>query len=43
MIRIEKGKSLIEFEQQKINKLVTIPFHTKVNSVLDENIGEVLT
>jgi integrase len=40
MIRIEKGKSLIEFEQQKTGKLMTIPLHTKVKMVLDKNNGE---
>ena len=40
MIRIEKGKSLIEFEQQKTGKLMTIPLHPKVKSVLDEKKGE---
>ena len=40
MIRIEKGKSLIEFEQQKTGKLMTIPIHAKVQQILDKNKGE---
>ena len=40
MIRIEKGKSLIEFEQQKTGKLMTIPVHAKVQKLLDKNKGE---
>jgi len=40
MIRIEKGKSLIEFEQQKTEKLMTIPIHAKVQKLLDKNKGE---
>ena len=40
MIRIEKGKSLIEFEQQKTGKLMTIPIHVKVQKALDKNKGE---
>jgi len=40
MIRIEKGKSLIEFEQQKTGKLMTIPIHAKVQKLLDKNKGE---
>ena len=36
MIRIEKGKSLIEFEQQKTGKLMTIPLHKKVQAILDK-------
>ncbi|MBL30742.1 MAG: hypothetical protein CMC81_05860, partial [Flavobacteriaceae bacterium] len=40
MIRIEKGKSLIEFEQQKTGKLMTIPLHTKVKTVLEKNNGQ---
>ncbi len=39
MIRIEKGKSLIEFEQQKTGKLMTIPIHKKVQAVLDKYKG----
>ena len=40
MIRIEKGKSLIEFEQQKTGKLMTIPLHKKVKTILEKNNGE---
>ena len=40
MIRIEKGKSLIEFEQQKTGKQMTIPIHAKVQQILDKNKGE---
>jgi integrase len=40
MIRIEKGKSLIEFEQQKTGKLMTIPIHAKVQQILGKNKGE---
>ena len=40
MIRIEKGKPLIEFEQQKTGKLMTIPVHAKVQKLLDKNKGE---
>ena len=40
MIRIEKEKSLIEFEQQKTGKLMTIPIHAKVQQILDKNKGE---
>ena len=40
MIRIEKGKALIEFEQQKTGKLMTIPIHAKVQKLLDKNKGE---
>jgi len=40
MIRIEKGKSLIEFEQQKTGKLMTIPLHKKVQAVLDKYKGD---
>lgn len=40
MIRIEKGKSLLEFTQQKTNKIMTIPVHPKVSEVLDKLKGE---
>ena len=40
MIRIEKGKSLIEFEQQKTGKLMTIPLHKKVQAILDKYKGD---
>ena len=40
MIRVEKGESLIEFEQQKTGKLMTIPLHRKVKKILEKNNGE---
>ena len=40
MIRVEKGESLIEFEQQKTGKLMTIPLHRKVKKILQKNNGE---
>ncbi len=40
MIRIEKGKSLLEFKQQKTQKLMTIPLHQKVLELLDKRKGE---
>ncbi|MEH6620783.1 phage integrase SAM-like domain-containing protein [Maribacter arcticus] len=40
MIRVEKGKSLLEFKQQKTQKLMTIPLHEKVLSILDKRSGD---
>jgi hypothetical protein len=40
MIRIEKGKSLLEFIQQKTQKLMTIPMHEKVINILSKRNGE---
>lgn len=40
MIRIEQGKSLLEFKQQKTKKLMTIPLHEKVLVILDKRNGE---
>jgi len=40
MIRIEKGKNLLEFKQQKTQKLMTIPLHQKVLEILDKRNGE---
>lgn len=40
MIRIEKGKSLLEFKQQKTQKLMTIPLHQKVLEILHKRKGE---
>ena len=40
MIRIEKGKSLIEFEQQKTGKLMTIPLHKKVKKIDQKHTRE---
>lgn len=40
MIRIEKSKSLLEFKQQKTQKLMTIPLHKKVLALLEKRNGE---
>jgi len=40
MIRMEKGKSLLEFKQQKTQKLMTIPLHEKVLAILDKRAGD---
>lgn len=40
MIRLEKGKSLIEFEQQKTGKRMTIPLHEKVLNIIEKGGGE---
>lgn len=40
MIRIEKGKSLLEFTQKKTKKLMTIPLHEKVLEVIKKREGE---
>tara|TARA_B110000037_G_scaffold116642_1_gene133868 strand:- start:1447 stop:2718 length:1272 start_codon:yes stop_codon:yes gene_type:complete len=39
-IRVEKGKSLIEFTQQKTNKNMTIPLHGKVLEILKKRDGK---
>lgn len=39
MIRIEDGKSLIEFTQKKTGKIMTIPVHPKVIEVLNKRNG----
>lgn len=39
MIRLEKGKTLIEFTQKKTNKIMTIPAHKKVLEILDKRNG----
>ena len=39
-IRIEKGKSLIEFTQQKTNKIMTVPLHSKVLEILEKRSGK---
>lgn len=39
MIRIEDGKELIEFEQMKTGKLMTVPVHKKVKETLDKLNG----
>ncbi|MBR9846380.1 MAG: tyrosine-type recombinase/integrase [Algicola sp.] len=40
MIRVENGKSLIEFTQKKTKKLMTVPLHSKVLEVLRKNGGD---
>lgn len=40
MIREENGKKLLEFKQQKTNKLMTIPLHPKVLAILKKRNGE---
>ncbi len=40
MIRIENGKSLIEFTQKKTNKLMTVPLHKKVLEILEKRNGQ---
>jgi integrase len=40
MIRIEDGKTLIEFTQKKTGKLMTVPLHKKVLEILDKRAGE---
>lgn len=40
MMRIEKGKSLLEFKQKKTQKLMTIPLHQKVLEILEKRNGE---
>ena len=40
MIRIEKGKYLLEFTQKKTNKLMTIPLHKRVLDILEKRNGE---
>ena len=40
MIRVEKNKSLIEFDQQKTGKTMTIPLHNKVTSILMKYNGD---
>ena len=40
MIRIERSKSLLEFKQQKTQKLMTIPLHKKVLALLEKRNGE---
>jgi integrase len=39
MIRVEKGKKLIEFTQKKTGKIMTIPVHPKVNMIIDKRNG----
>lgn len=40
MIRIENGKSLLEFTQKKTGKVMTVPLHTKVLQILEKRNGE---
>ena len=39
MIRIEKGKHLIEFTQKKTGKIMTVPLHPKVLEILNKRNG----
>lgn len=39
MIRIENGKSLLEFTQKKTGKVMTVPLHTKVLQILKKRNG----
>lgn len=40
MIRIEDGKHLLEFKQQKTQKLMTIPFSREAREILSKRNGE---
>jgi hypothetical protein len=40
MIRIENGKSLIEFTQKKTGKIMTLPIHPKVTEILAKRNGD---
>lgn len=40
MIRLERGKPLIEFTQQKTKKLMTVPLSKRVMSILEKRNGE---
>ncbi len=40
MIRVENGKHLLEFTQQKTNKIMTIPIHKKVLEILEKRNGD---
>ena len=40
MIRIEDSKPLLEFDQQKTGKIMTIPLHSKVTSILKKYNGD---
>ena len=40
MIRIEDGKTLLEFDQQKTGKTMTIPLHNKVMLILEKYNGD---
>mgnify|MGYP006093312733 FL=1 len=40
MIRVEDSKTLLEFDQQKTGKTMTIPLHSKVTSILKKYNGD---
>lgn len=40
MIRIEDGKSLLEFTQKKTGKVMTLPLHKKVLEILEKRNGD---
>lgn len=40
MIRIEDGKSLLEFTQKKTDKVMTVPLHKKVLEILEKRNGD---
>src|SRR5690606_16585445 len=40
MIRIENGKSLLEFTQKKTGKVMTVPLHRKVLQILEKRNGD---
>ncbi len=40
LIRVENGKTLLEFKQKKTGKLMTIPVHPKVMVILNKRNGE---
>lgn len=40
MLRVEQGKTLIEFTQKKTGKLMTVPLHEKVLKILDKRDGK---
>ena len=40
MVRVENGKSLIEFKQVKTGKLMTVPLHPKVLEILEKRKGK---
>jgi len=39
MVRVEKGKSLLEFTQKKTGKVMTVPLHNKVLQILEKRNG----
>lgn len=40
MIRVENGKSLLEFTQEKTGKVMTIPLHAKILEILEKREGK---